>query len=61
MTPCDFDRQIKPEFHGPTITNDARLLAYREFDDVLRLTITAASVWGHTHGKVLIWVRSVYW
>src|SRR6516225_6710158 len=63
----DFDRQLKLELHGSTVTSDAGALAYRELDDALALTCPAATGLhdtrtGHNtqHSLVALLRQSIY-
>ena len=46
-----FDRQVRVEFHGTTVTSDAGLLAYRELDEKLNLTSIAEQLRDTRRGK----------
>ena len=39
----DFDRTIKLEFHGASVSSDADLFPYRDLDEAARLTEQAAA------------------
>src|SRR5262245_55826913 len=62
-----FDRRLRLEFHGAKLTSDAGLLAYRELDDALDLTASAAAELRDTrvgrnsrHGLTALLRQSIY-
>jgi hypothetical protein len=62
-----FDRRLRLEFHGAMVTSDAGLLAYREFDDALDLTDSAAAERQDTrtgpnsrHSLTALWRQSIF-
>jgi len=63
-----FDRRVRLEFHGATITSDAGLLACRELDEALELTETATAcvkggvkVYQRGGAKLYQWTRQHDW